>query len=261
MAEEALTGGNLNPVVRVGRTVRRQVGAWSPAVHELLRYLESRGFDGAPRVIGFDDDGREILTFIEGTTDSSGDPGWVWTEPALVEAGRLIRRYHDLSRGFSPAAGLHWQAMIGAPTSGEVICHNDLAPYNAVYRHDVPVAFIDWDLAAPGPPLWDIAFAVWRFIPLYSDCAGRGWPADLAERASRLRTFCDAYGLDSSGRTDLVPMIERRMRCSYETGKAWAERRRSGWSQLWQQGDHADGTLRDLAYVRDNRDVFIDALG
>lgn len=258
--EEVLAGGNLNPVVRVGRTVRRAPGAWTPAVHELLRHLEAHRFEGAPRVLGFDDQGREVLTLIEGMTDSSGDPAWVWFDSALLEAGRLIRRYHDLCRTFRPASEASWQVMVGAPTTGEVICHNDLAPFNAVYRQGVPMAFFDWDLAAPGPPLWDIAYAAWRFVPLYCDSSDRGWPVDVAVRAARLRLFCDAYGLHSTERVRLVAMIERRIRCAYETGKAWGEAGKPGWSQLWQEETHGNGTLRDLAYVSEHRDTFSRAL-
>jgi hypothetical protein len=253
VAEEILSGGNLNPVVRVGQTVRRVPGDWTPAVHELLRHLEAHGFAGAPRVRGFDDHGREVLTFIEGLTDSSGDPAWVWSDDALVEVGHLIRAYHHLSRAFRPRPRSQWQLMVGAPTSDEVICHNDLAPYNTVYRDGIPVAFLDWDLAAPGPALWDVAHAAWRFVPLYSDLSGRGWPTGLDERASRLRVFSDAYGVTDTGRAHLVETIERRIRCGWETGKARAEAGEPGWSQLWQEPSHRDGPLRDLAYVHQHR--------
>jgi len=37
-------------------------------VHAVLRHLERAGFDGAPRVLGFDDRGREVLTFLDGNT-------------------------------------------------------------------------------------------------------------------------------------------------------------------------------------------------
>lgn len=254
MAEEVLGGGNLNQTVRVGTTVRRTTGFWTPAVHELLRHLEARGFEAAPRTRGLDDQAREILTYISGETDSSGDPAWVWTAAALVEAVRLIRRYHDVCLDFRPSTDVTWQAMVGAPTTGEIICHNDLAPYNTIYRDGLPVAFIDWDLAAPGPPLWDLAHAAWRFIPLYSDSSGRGWPSDLGVRVERLQLLCDVYGLDPAGREGLVNMIERRMLCGLDTGRAWAGR--PGWAQLSQQDSHADGTRRDLDYISRHRETF-----
>jgi Phosphotransferase enzyme family len=258
--DEVLAGGNLNPVARRGDTVRRAIGAWTPAVHLLLKHLEAHGFEAAPRVLGVDDQGREVLTFIEGDTDSSGAPSWIWSERALIEAACLIRCYHDLSRSFQPPANPHWQVMVGAPTHSEVICHNDLAPFNTVYREGIPVAFFDWDLAAPGPPLWDIAYAAWRFVPLYGDTAGRGWPAGIDERTARLRSFCDAYGLELHDRGRLVQMIERRIQCGLDTGEAWARAGKPGWSALWRESTHRDGVLRDLAYVKEHRRVLSHAL-
>src|SRR4051794_23239511 len=52
--------------VRVGQTVRRTGNSWSPAVLDLLRHLDREGFAGAPRALGFDEQGREMLTYIEG---------------------------------------------------------------------------------------------------------------------------------------------------------------------------------------------------
>ncbi|HMK10907.1 MAG TPA: hypothetical protein VK461_04975 [Acidimicrobiales bacterium] len=68
MNEEVLRGGVVNPsVVRVGDTVRRTPSAATPAVHDLLRHLEAKGSDGAPRALDFDDPGREVLSYVEGT--------------------------------------------------------------------------------------------------------------------------------------------------------------------------------------------------
>jgi hypothetical protein len=260
MREEGLSGGNLNPVVRVGETVRRATGAWTPAVHQLLKHLEDHGFRAAPRVLGVDGQGREMLTFIEGVTDSSGDPAWVWSERALVEAARLVRRYHDISRSFQPPADAHWQVVVGAPTEGAVICHNDLAPYNTVYRGGIPVGLLDWDFAAPGPPLWDIAHAAYRFVPLYSVATRRGWPSRLDERAARLRLFCDTYDLAPDQRAQLVAMIMRRIQSGIDTLKARGEAGQPGWAEMWQVGTHAEGALRDLAYVTEHRRALSKAL-
>jgi aminoglycoside phosphotransferase (APT) family kinase protein len=67
----------------------------------------------------------------------------------------LVRQFHDLTAGTLLADGQ------------EVVCHNDLSPKNTVYR-DLgrglrPVAFLDWDLAAPGRRLHDVAHLCWQY--------------------------------------------------------------------------------------------------
>ncbi|HET9809732.1 MAG TPA: aminoglycoside phosphotransferase family protein, partial [Candidatus Limnocylindria bacterium] len=104
MHGEVSLGGNLNQAVRVGDTVRRRAGPWTPAVHALLRYLEDAGFE-APRVLGMDEQDREILSYIPGETYAGGTvavPDRVLDEEHLVDAARLLRLYHDAVVGFSP---------------------------------------------------------------------------------------------------------------------------------------------------------------
>jgi hypothetical protein len=64
--EEWLTGGNMNAVQRIGETVHRRSGPWTPTIHRLLDHLHSNGIDWVPRALGFDDDGREVLSFLPG---------------------------------------------------------------------------------------------------------------------------------------------------------------------------------------------------
>ena len=44
MSEKVLTGGSMTAVVRVGNTVRRTAGPWTPTIHMLLRHLRGNGF-------------------------------------------------------------------------------------------------------------------------------------------------------------------------------------------------------------------------
>ena len=237
----AITGpraGGLTEVERVGQTVVRATGSWRPAVHALLAHLARVGFDGAPRPLGIDATGREILTFVAGGGPSHGDE-------ELARVARLIRAFHDATATFDASAHAEWQFMVGAPRTGEVVCHNDLSPDNTVYGDDeAPRAFIDWDLAAPGPRLWDIAWAVYRFVPLYDDetCVRLGYP--VPSRATRLRIFCDAYRLDA--RQALLATVCERIRVLYDTARAWGEDGRPGWREVWRdtRGEQWLGGLR-----------------
>jgi Phosphotransferase enzyme family len=199
-----LPGSGRGRVVRVDRTVRRQPGPWTPAVHALLRHLAEVGFPGAPRVHGFDEQGREVLTLVEGDDGHRAQEA-LRRDDALIDVAKLIRRFHDAVVGFVPPADAGWQFLVGAHREGPV-CHNDLAPVNTIYRFGRPRAFIDWDYAAPAPPLWDVACAAWSFVPLADDnfCHRHGYP--VAPSGRRLRLFCDAYGLDGGDRGRLLTM-------------------------------------------------------
>jgi aminoglycoside phosphotransferase (APT) family kinase protein len=170
--ETALTGGRQSgDVVRVGSTVRRQPGPRAEFVRELLRHLEAVGFDGAPRWLGVDDEGREILSYIEGLIDLSERPDG----EQIVSAARLIRRFHDATAGSTLADGF------------DVVCHTDLGPHNTVFSGSTAVGLIDWDDAMPGSRLSDLGHAVWCFAAVDSG----GPPA--GEQARRVQLFCDAY--------------------------------------------------------------------
>jgi hypothetical protein len=208
--EAPLSGGYVSIVSKVGDTVRRGTGPWTPAVHALLRHLERVGYDGAPRVLGTDEWGREVLSFVPGEVPDRASSEVV-TEPVLAEVGRLLRRYHEAVSGFELPAGTYWhqRALPGART---VVCHNDISPKNTVFRGGRPVAFLDWDLASPAPPAWDLAQVAWQFVPLSADagCARDGWfsPPD---RARRLRVLCDGYGLPDRDRAGFSGLVARRM--------------------------------------------------
>lgn len=202
--EHPLTGGNVSGVVRIGGCVHRRMDSWSSAVHELLRHLESQEFDGAPRFLGRDAQDREMLTFIEGEVGNDPLRDYMRSNEVLEEMGRLLRRYHDATADFvQRSRRKDWQIIFPDESRHEVICHNDAAPYNTVFVDEKPVALIDFDTAGPGPRIWDIAYALYTFIPLsrfVPSHNGELVPYDsqkhMKERRSRIRLFCDAYGLE-----------------------------------------------------------------
>ena len=205
MIEVPLIGGNMNDATRVGSTVRRRAGPWTPAVHGLLRFLEKAGFE-APRVRGMDEQGREVLEYVEGDVHPGWPdpaPDWVTDDERLAEGARHLRRYHDLVQRFDPPARARWRLV--APTVPEIICHNDWAPWNALFRDRHLAVMLDWDMAGPGTRLWDLTNSAYSWVPLFERRTGR---LDVEEQARRLRLFCDAYGL--SDRAPLLDVLKER---------------------------------------------------
>ncbi|MGM7668239.1 phosphotransferase enzyme family protein [Microbacterium sp. A93] len=203
--EHVLSGGNTNDVTRVGREVRRSTGTWTPNIHALLGELHQAGIDGVPQVLGMTADGRERLSFVEGSVAHYPLPEWLWEDSILVSAARLMRRIHDASVE-SARTTTGWRMPAREPI--EVVCHNDFAPYNLVFEDRALVGVIDFDMAAPGPRLWDLAYLAYRLIPYVEDAEA---PIDVqTAEPARLATLLSAYGTDASAES-LWAMIALRL--------------------------------------------------
>ena len=187
-----LVGGNFSESVRIGDTVHRRAGTWTPAVHALLAHLQRVGFGAAPEPLGMDKQGRAILSFMPGEVHPGWPeplPEWMFEdETTLIAAANLLRRYHDSLDGFETPPDAEWRSV--APGARDVICHNDWSPGNALFRGHIPVAMLDWDSAGPGSRAWDVALSAYNWVPLNP----RVMPPSLAAKASRFALFCDAYG-------------------------------------------------------------------
>jgi len=176
MSEIPLTGGWVTAgIVRVGDTVRRPQTERSAFVRELLRLLEGVGFEAAPRYLGIDDDGRDVLSFVEGDVPSDVS-GIAWLDPQLRASAELLRTFHDATEG---------SALAGAE---EVVCHGDFGPWNLVWRSGLPVAIIDFDDARPGTRREDVGYALWKHLGLGA------LRLDGSRQGARLEVFLDAYG-------------------------------------------------------------------
>ncbi len=156
--------------MRVGHTVRRPTGFWTPSVHALLSHLQDRGFTGSPRVHGLDEQGREVLDYVDGLIVWPDHFALVESDSALAEVASLIRNFHDAAASFNLFDRHAWSDRGADPVGPhEILCHNDLAPWNLVRGNGGDWTFIDWDLAAPGRRSWDIAWALLSFAPLMPD--------------------------------------------------------------------------------------------
>ncbi len=224
-SEELLAGGNVAAaVVRVGDTVRKPWTAATPSVHAFLRHLRERGVPGVPAVLGRDEQGRQVLEYVPGVPGEQGPP---MTVPELGRLGAMVRVLHDAAEGFVPPAGARWDVAI-PPDGADLVCHQDLAPWNLIRDGDT-WTFIDWDAAAPGTRLWDLAYVAQTFAPLVAG-------GDPGVDGPRLRAVTDGYGLDAAGRAALPELLVARTRAMFDL---LAEGSRTGtqpWSRLWAEG-------------------------
>ncbi len=197
-----LIGGTANRgrVIRIGDTVRRPSGPQTPAVHALLDHLAAAGFSGSPRVLGLDGH-TEVLAYIDGTAATEPVADWALTDDALSSVASLLRGYHRHVASFDPS-GLTWQRPIPRRWRGTLAAHNDLNPANVIFREGQAVAFIDFDLTAPGTPAWDLAVTACFWAPL-RDAADI--PDSRRERVlHRYRLLLDGYGANADERRDVA---------------------------------------------------------
>lgn len=238
--------------VRVGDTLRRPATRSTPAVQALLAHLHAAGFDGAPRPLGTDRDGREVLSWIDGTTTPKPWPASLRRTDGLVALVSLVRRFHDASRTFHPSAELVWFGDRRQLARGQSVIHRDLNLGNVIWRGDAPVALIDWEFAGPGHPLDDLAELALNAVPLRDDDYARDRGLTLpVDRSTRLRLLCDTYG-DGATPTDLIDRAEAHwtedIHMLETAGVAGIE----PWA-TWRREGLVDHCLRLVAWLQANR--------
>jgi hypothetical protein len=148
--EVPLVGDGVTPRNRAHRRHRSPAG--SLLHHErpaFLAHLHARDFRGA-LPLGYDELGREVLTYVPGDVPREPLPDWATALPVLEELARLVRRLHDAAEGFVPPAEAVWAGRAVHSLDGlRLVSHMDYCPGNVVFQDGLPVALIDFDLARP----------------------------------------------------------------------------------------------------------------
>jgi aminoglycoside phosphotransferase (APT) family kinase protein len=128
-----------------------------------------------------------------------------------------------------------------------------LAPWNLVINED-QWAFIDWDLAAPGSRLWDLAYAIHGFVPLTANTTYQ-----RSDASHRLRLMADGYGLTEPQRRQIIPMLASRTRAMHTFLADQAAHGAQPWARLWQEG-HGEAWQADTDYIAQRKRQWHDAL-
>jgi hypothetical protein len=216
-------------------------------VHGFLSFLAAKSYP-APRPLGLDDQGREILTYIPGECVHPNNLTIIETDAAVHRAGKLIADFHRVQSGYVSPKDAEWRSEGRDPTgSTEVLAHNDLAPWNLIAGPKDWV-FIDWDLAAPGRRLWDLAWALHSFVGLWPDS-----PRTHSEIADRIAAFCDGAEVGSADRPRLLEVVVERTRHSAAMLRRRADEGETRYQQLVADG-HAETWEHGADHVEANRD-------
>jgi aminoglycoside phosphotransferase (APT) family kinase protein len=168
----------------------------------------------------------------------------------LKQVGETTARYHRAVIDFRPAHTIAWQSAPASLGPSELVCHNDLAPYNIVIAGGRLQGIIDWDLAGPGTPLSELAFVAWQWVPLHGPFVTElmGWSRP-PDRARRLRLLLDAYGLND--RTGFIDQVIDRIGYNRAIMMRKATEGDRAYQSLIQQG-HLAGMEEALAFLTEN---------
>lgn len=250
--EIALPAGDVTVgVVRVGDTVRRPRQDTSERVAAYLRHLEAAGFDGAPRFLGVDARGRDVLTYLAGDVPGTPVESWAASDEVLPGVARLVRRLHDASEGFElPPRGVapgRPQPRF-PPDEARLVAQRDVTPQNTVFRGGVAYGLIDFDLSDWTTRSVDLANTAMHWVPM-CDPADRAPVYAALDVAARLNLMLDAYGRDVVSAALFLDACELRFAGSYDIMRWSAEHLGGGWARMWDEGV-GDVIQRRLAWFR-----------
>jgi phosphotransferase family enzyme len=233
--------------------VARPAYPWTQTIHALLRHIRGAGFESAPIPLALEE-GRETLSMIVG---DSGALGWAQVVPdgGLVEFARLLREYHDATRGFRPPDPCRWAFRDGPPELGEVVCHGDFGPWNVVWRDGRPVGLLDFDFAEPGDPVNDIAYALDYVAPFCDDEEAQRWRSHPAppDRRKRIGLFLEAYG--GNELVQVVDAVIARRELDIDHVRLLADRSFEP-QRRWVEGGMLEELAERIRWLRANRHLF-----
>jgi len=185
-------------VFKVGNTVRRPTGPWTPTIHALLAHLQSKGFP-SPKPLGFDSQGREVLSYLPGTCSIDLWPRALLATSGARQVGALLRAYHEAVADFAPPEPPIWRHGPQAIAPGEIVVHGDFGPHNLIWTDDKLSGVIDFDIARPGQPEQDVVFAAVRAAHLRPDDTAKAVGFEsIPDRRSRLEAFAEGYGTSAA---------------------------------------------------------------
>jgi hypothetical protein len=264
--EEPLLGGDVTEgLVRIGDTVRRPRSAGADLVEAVLRFLEGVEFDGAPRFLGLDAQGRQTLSFIPGDVAGRPWPNWIADDARIASVARLVRRLDDAMQPFGVPDDLAHDelpdppgmpaSIAGAP---RFVGHMDITPENVVFVDGQARALIDFDLARPTDRVAEVCNLLLWWAPLMPVVDREPAVRDV-DSVARAALLVDEYGLGADDRQQIVPLARNSADRAWYSMRNRAARLGGGWQRMWDEGV-GDRILRRQQWLTEHADELSEAL-
>ena len=258
MDKQVLSGGRDGKIVKETDKVVRPGNAWTPCVHDFLIFMHENGFSNIPKPYGINEEGKEVVSFVEGEVFNDSLPDMIMSDEVLIDVAKLLRRYHDIGEKYVQRLTGEEVWMLPKKEPQEVMCHGDFAPYNMTFVEGKVHGIIDFDTLHPGPRLWDIAYAVYRWIPFVSP-TNPDYRENPEEQIRRLKLFADTYGLCADARKDLPKMMVERIQSLVSYMQREAENGNEDVIKNIEDG-HMKMYLDDIQYIRENESKILEGI-
>lgn len=255
---EELLGGRVGKIQRVGNTVIRPRNKWTPTVHAFLHFMNESGADFVPIPYSYDAI-NETLSFISGDVFNYPLPDAMLTDGMLISAAKLLLEYHLLSTSYIPLITNEAKWMLPVREPLEVICHGDFAPYNVVVVENKAIAIIDFDTIHPGTKMWDISYAIYRWVPFVGSSPTESL-LQLEEKIRKTRLFLDTYGVTTEERCECIDVLVKRLESLVSFMEAEAKKGDSDFNKNIEDG-HVTQYLSDITYLEKHKKTILSGIG
>lgn len=252
---EELSGGRIGKIMKEGESVVRPAQRWTADIHRFLTFMHQRGARFVPEPYAITEQQQELLSYMPGEVYNDPLPAWMLEDRMLISAARLLKTFHEHSQHYIRLLTQEEPWMLTAQQPAEVMCHGDFAPYNVTIVDGEAAGIIDFDTLHPGPRLWDVAYAVYRWVPLTSP-ARPGSHGDLQAHIQRTRLFLDVYGMDNTQRDSLVPVLIARLTSLTDFMQHEANNGNEDFQHHIAEG-HLQVYVEDMDYLRRHEDEIV----
>ena len=254
-----LSGGRQTGIYKSGKTVIRPRTPFSENIHQFLRDIRKAGFTKCPVPHGFDENGNEVLEYIEGDVSNYPLSREFSSLEIVYSAGRVLNQFHAASETVFKSINKNLQWLLPNRSQPQLICHGDYAPYNVVVKNAEVIGMIDFDTIHFGTKPDDIAYGMYRWATLFRQSSpDRIGPLEM--QIKRAKVFCDGYGLSAESRAGLVDVMIKKIEALVLFMRENAKAGNQAFVQNIRDG-HDTGYEGDVEYLKGNREFVLRGIG